>query len=569
MIYTTCRYAPAELFAGFGEDVERLDPTPSGFECAESCSHPNMCGFSKAVIEEVVNRHLTRVVLTDCCDAMRRTYDVLKAMDGMEFVYLLSLPHKTGDGETALFAGQLMALADAYEKFSGIRFDEEKADAAFREAASEKKSLPDRPYIVIGGAHSSSELVSDVQKVFGDTPVVNETCTGSRSLDYEPQKPKESGDFFIRYAKALLTQQYPCMRMLDSQTEADGATDPNALGTIFHTIKFCDYYSFRYLHEKNSGGSIVKIETDSSLQSGGQLLTRLEAFREELDMKSGKDVSMNVNIRKKENRASDGRIYTAGVDSGSTSTDAVIMDQNRKILGRAVIPTGAGAVSTGVKALQAALDEACLKKEDLAAIVSTGYGRSTIGIPDASDVTEITCHARGAVYLDPEARTVIDIGGQDSKVISVDENGKVLNFVMNDKCAAGTGRFLEQQARALEMTMPEMSRRGLEWKKDINISSMCTVFAESEVVSLVAQNVDTADIIHGLNKAIAAKTAGLAARVNKKPGYILTGGVAKNEGVVKCLEEKLGAPVFISPDAQLCGAIGAALIALDAEEQSS
>ncbi len=303
----------------------------------------------------------------------------------------------------------------------------------------------------------------------------------------------------------------------------------------------------------------MKIETDSSLQSGGQLLTRLEAFREELDMKTGKDIAMHI-----QKKSGDGPVYTAGIDSGSTSTDAVIMNADRKILGRAIIPTGAGAVNTASRALETALSEAGLHKEDLSAIVSTGYGRTTIGIDGAEDVTEITCHAKGAVYLDPEARTVIDIGGQDSKVISIDEQGHVLNFVMNDKCAAGTGRFLEQQARALELSMPEMSRRGLEWKKDINISSMCTVFAESEVVSLVAQNVDTADIIHGLNKAIASKTAGLAARVKKQPGYILTGGVAKNEGVVKCLEEKLGAPVFVSPDAQLCGAIGAALIALDA-----
>ena len=348
------------------------------------------------------------------------------------------------------------------------------------------------------------------------------------------------------------------MRMLDSSTGRQEKKNP-PLGTIFHTIKFCDYYSFRYLNEKNSGAPLVKIETDSSLQSGGQLLTRLEAFREELDMKTGKDIAMHI-----QKKSGDGPVYTAGIDSGSTSTDAVIMNADRKILGRAIIPTGAGAVNTASRALETALSEAGLHKEDLSAIVSTGYGRTTIGIDGAEDVTEITCHAKGAVYLDPEARTVIDIGGQDSKVISIDEQGHVLNFVMNDKCAAGTGRFLEQQARALELSMPEMSRRGLEWKKDINISSMCTVFAESEVVSLVAQNVDTADIIHGLNKAIASKTAGLAARVKKQPGYILTGGVAKNEGVVKCLEEKLGAPVFVSPDAQLCGAIGAALIALDA-----
>ena len=602
MIYATCRYAPAELFAGFGEPVERLDPTPSVFSCAESCSHPNMCGFSKAVIEDINDRGIRRIVLTDCCDAMRRTCDVLKARDDMEFVHMISLPHLTGDREIRLFAGQLKALKDAYAAFSGIPFDLTKAEEAFRQSAVEKRTIPEGPWVAVDGAHASAELMRQIRAVFPDADVVNETCTGIRSLSYEPPAFRDTGnpsaedslqresvsaedDFFLRYARALLTQTYPCMRMLSGSTgrveagisagqagpggsaERAGSGDSAQktaqqnppLGTIFHTIKFCDFYSFRYMNKKNSGAPLVKIETDSSLQSGGQLLTRLEAFREELDMKTGKDIAMKI-----QKKAGNGPVYTAGIDSGSTSTDAVIMNADRRILGRAIIPTGAGAVNTASRALETALDEAGLTRDDLASIVSTGYGRATIGIDGAEDVTEITCHARGAVYLDPSARTVIDIGGQDSKVISVDEQGHVLNFVMNDKCAAGTGRFLEQQARALELSMPEMSRRGLEWKKDISISSMCTVFAESEVVSLVARSVDTADIIHGLNKAIASKTAGLAARVKKKPGYILTGGVAKNEGVVKCLEEKLGAPVSVSPDAQLCGAIGAALIALDA-----
>lgn len=128
-------------------------------------------------------------------------------------------------------------------------------------------------------------------------------------------------------------------------------------------------------------------------------------------------------------------------------------------------------------------------------------------------ITEITCHARGAHFLNPEVRTVIDIDGQDSKVIRLDENGAVANFVMNDKCAAGTGRFLEMMARTMEMDLDQMSEAGLTYKEDITISSMCTVFAESEVVSLIAQNKETDDIVHGLNKAVASKTAALAKRV--------------------------------------------------------
>ena len=163
----------------------------------------------------------------------------------------------------------------------------------------------------------------------------------------------------------------------------------------------------------------------------------------------------------------------------------------------------------------------------------------------------------------PDVSFILDIGGQDSKVIRLDENGAVANFVMNDKCAAGTGRFLEMMARTMEMNLDQMSECGLEFKEDITISSMCTVFAESEVVSLIAQNKATDDIVHGLNKAVAVKTAALTRRVGGEEKYMMTGGVSKNKGLVKTLEEKLGTKLVISDKAQLCGALGAALFAAD------
>ena len=254
--------------------------------------------------------------------------------------------------------------------------------------------------------------------------------------------------------------------------------------------------------------------------------------------------------------------YTAGVDSGSSSTDAVILDGEGKIVGWSIVRTGAGASAGAKRALDEALRMAQLRREDLREIVTTGYGRDTIGIGDDT-VTEITCHARGAHYLDPDVRTVIDIGGQDSKVIRVDEKGTVLGFVMNDKCAAGTGRFLEMMARTMELSMEDMSQIGLKWKDSVQISSMCTVFAESEVVSLIARNTPTADIIHGLNLSVAGRTAGLVKRVHGEGAYMMTGGVARNRGIVEALCEKMGEKIRVSEYAQLCGAIGAALIAAE------
>lgn len=208
------------------------------------------------------------------------------------------------------------------------------------------------------------------------------------------------------------------------------------------------------------------------------------------------------------------------------------------------------------------MEDAHLSKDQLTNVVTTGYGRENIG-KNTDSVTEITCHAKGAHYLHPETKTIIDIGGQDSKVIRIDEQGNVENFVMNDKCAAGTGRFLDAQARALNMSLEELSKTGLNWKNDITISSMCTMFAESEVISLVADNVAISDIIHGLNKSVASKTASLVHRIKGEPEFIMTGGVAQNAGVVQCLEQALNAKIYVDDSAQLCSAIGAALIGLE------
>ena len=190
----------------------------------------------------------------------------------------------------------------------------------------------------------------------------------------------------------------------------------------------------------------------------------------------------------------------AGVDVGSVAAKAVIFDpQSRSLLGKAVLPTGWNAREAGEKALAAA----CADAGGIAAsrIVGTGYGRISLPFADKV-VTEITCHARGAVHLFPGTGVVLDIGGQDSKVISTAPDGSVQDFLMNDKCAAGTGRFLELMARTLELSLEEMALVGLHWEQELTISSMCTVFAESEVVSLIADNHSAADIVHGLNQSV-------------------------------------------------------------------
>ena len=252
-------------------------------------------------------------------------------------------------------------------------------------------------------------------------------------------------------------------------------------------------------------------------------------------------------------------MIVAGMDIGSITAETVILQDNQ-MLSSSIVPTGANSRLAAERSLAVALEAAKLTQKDLFRIVTTGYGRSSFPLAHKM-ITEITCHARGAFYICPETRTVIDIGGQDSKVIRLDAQGRNVDFQMNDKCAAGTGRFLEVMARALEVKLEDLGRLSRSAQRTIKISSMCTVFAESEVVSLIADNQPKEVIIRGLHDAIADRILGMVRRVGVEEKVTLTGGVAKNEGVVLALEERLGVKVFVPPEPQIIGALGAALLA--------
>lgn len=257
-----------------------------------------------------------------------------------------------------------------------------------------------------------------------------------------------------------------------------------------------------------------------------------------------------------------GRTLFAGIDIGSLSTEAVLLDAAGNEAGAAVVATGASSRKACEEALFRAMEAARADAGCVAFTVSTGYGREMVASADLK-VTEITCHARGALHLFPGARTVLDIGGQDSKVIRLGTDGKVSDFAMNDRCAAGTGRFLEVMARTLEMDLEEMGPRSLRSRRMLPVSSMCTVFAESEVVSLIASGAAPDDIARGIHLAIADRIVALAERVGMVAPAVMTGGVAKNPGARRALEEKFGFPLLVPAEPQLAGALGAALIARD------
>jgi predicted CoA-substrate-specific enzyme activase len=255
-------------------------------------------------------------------------------------------------------------------------------------------------------------------------------------------------------------------------------------------------------------------------------------------------------------------IYGAGVDVGSTQTKAVVVDESRAIVARAVIPTGANVSRAGERAFHAACEAGGLAREAVRYVVGTGYGRYKVTFGHAQ-ITEITCHARGAHSLFGKTRTVIDMGGQDTKAIKVGPDGSVVDFAMNDKCAAGTGRFLSAAADVTGLGLDEIGPISLAAKEPVRLTSVCTVFVESDIMSYLAQRKTIEDILGGVHKAIAARTMALVRRVGVEDEVTFTGGVSRNVGMVRALEAVLGRPLNVSEEGHFMGALGAALFALE------
>jgi predicted CoA-substrate-specific enzyme activase len=251
--------------------------------------------------------------------------------------------------------------------------------------------------------------------------------------------------------------------------------------------------------------------------------------------------------------------YFAGVDIGSTMTKVVIMDGG--IISSVIGPTDPEQRRYANKVMEKALQEAEIPFDAITYVVATGYGRINVPFAD-KQITEISCHARGVVYFLPETKTIIDIGGQDSKAITI-ENGRPIDFVMNDKCAAGTGRFLEVTADALGVPLEEMGKMAMEGKNPAQISNMCTVFAEQEVVARLAEGVPLNDLLAGILESLANRISRMVNRLQVTKEVVITGGGAKNIGLVKALSEKLGCAALVPPEPLLTGAVGAALLGKD------
>jgi (R)-2-hydroxyacyl-CoA dehydratese activating ATPase len=249
----------------------------------------------------------------------------------------------------------------------------------------------------------------------------------------------------------------------------------------------------------------------------------------------------------------------AGIDAGSRSIKVVLFDtEQTRVLSTRVGDQGVAQERLAGELLEQALNEAGLERSRISAVVATGYGRNAIRFADTT-ITEITCHARGVHHVAPEARTIIEIGGQDSKIIHLEDSGRVRDFAMNDRCAAGTGRFLEMVASRLDMNWDELSELARQSKTPALISNMCVVFAETEIIGLLAEGKPLPDVVAGVQNAIATRVSALAGRAVLPPVYF-TGGVALHPGMARALEEVMSCPVRVAPQPQFTGALGAAML---------
>ena len=662
-----CKYVPVEALEAMGAHMERIDPDGSlvSFDAAESCMHANVCSFAKATFETVLSGNLDGIVLTTCCDSMRRLADALRAQAPDPFIHVLDVPRDTGETASALYQRRVAELLSAYGKFANATFSEKKlfaqlggtlcpeegncdssleldyarlhseavqpsfrlaksssvsqsfsnsnqaadsaawsegceasernadesvaapqvepernqaADAGARSEgceASERSATaaaaaprvdnalqpqthfsPTMPNVGIAGARANAEI-KRILEAHGVNIAFDITCTNA-SHRFVPQK----ADTLAHYAHDVLTQ-LPCARMRDISPRKAFFDHvlPQINGLVFHTVQFCDMYSYEYSDlKRTSPAPILALETDCTAQSHGQMLTRLEAFLESIGASQKEHLASQKGFPMSKTAT-----FVVGVDSGSTSTNAVAMNEAHEIVASVVIKTGAKAGASAERAYREVIERAGITSDQVACTIATGYGRVSIPFAD-ENVTEISCHGRGAHYFNPAVRTILDIGGQDSKAIHVNATGEVTDFAMNDKCAAGTGRFLEMIARSLEISLDELGPAALESKKHLEIASMCSVFAESEVISLIANNEEKPDIAAGVCRAVAGKAYSLMRRVGLEGAYMMTGGVAQNPGVVRAVEELIGEKLFICEDPEIVGATGAALLALEKTE---
>lgn len=557
MIVYNCPLVPFEFFHALKIPFRRIEPGSGEFQYL----HPNVCAFCRSAVCSVKPDEV--LVWTDSCDSMRRSYDFLKKNRS----FYLHVPVKSDEISVRFFARELQRLweflkttfkreasLDQLEKTRQWFVDRSieleratvedpyRAKAIFEELSNQEwiGSLEKRDKLVLLlGSWASDEVVKIVEEA-GDF-ALNATCSGPYAIISDVQTGL---DVFECIARRILNKRLPCGRFARERDLQSliGRFRPDAI--VLHTAKFCDFYHFDEGMLRKLRVPFVTIENDFT-NALEQSRTRIEALLERVKERGGR----------KDLRSS----YFVGIDSGSTSTKIVVLNERGEILFEQISRTGADPRESAKRLMVHAMKTLKFDEENCF-VVATGYGRGAIDFAHER-MTELTCHAVGVSHLYPDVKTIIDVGGQDSKVMRV-ERGKIVDFVMNDKCAAGTGRFLEIVSSILEVPLEKIGKESLKAKQQLNISSVCAVFAESEIISLRSKGYSRQDILFAAHNAIARRLATMYERVKGVPPVVFTGGVALNEGLKDALERLLGVELIVPKNPLTTGALGAALMGL-------
>lgn len=612
---------PAELLHLYGAApmfTEYLAPilsatnrAPACLEATESLGFSrDTCSFHRATLGAGLTGYLPDYSLivgtSHLCDGQNKTLEELASRSGSPYL-LLDVPQEASEQAVTYLAGQLQELEDTLIGVSGTqrasRQEWEQVFAHSNQAAdlmarvNELRSHPGCPLsghqaftlnlcalLMMGTPFLKDcyqDFVSQLEASLDDTPDARPRLLWLLAFPYVPGN--EILDMETRWDMNIVADELSQVfwakldpedphRSLARKMLSHPFLGP-VRSRVAHVARLADEYgidgAIHFSHwgcRQGCGGvrpvqdalqekgiPLLELHGDciDDRQAGqGQLRTRLQGFAELLRTRKPSPQG---------SRTRDGNVFL-GVDIGSLSAKAVLIDEQGRILDQRVFFTGASSRKTAAR-LEAVVQEGGWS-ERLKACVATGYGRSAVAFAD-SEITEISCHARGMAHLVPGVRTIIDIGGQDTKVIAVNGQGGVRTFQMNDKCAAGTGRFLEMMARTLEIDLEDLGPLAVKSSRAAAISSLCTVFAESEVVSLIAEDTPVEVICKGVCRSIAKRTMSMLNRVGQEPKIAMSGGVAFNQGVVRELESQIGSKLVIPDDPQIMGALGAALFARD------
>ncbi|HBT38692.1 MAG: Putative CoA-substrate-specific enzyme activase [Thermotoga sp. 50_1627] len=556
MIVYNCPLVPYEFFHALKVPFKRIEPGSMEFRKL----HPNVCSFCRCAVSSVLPNDV--LVWTDSCDSMRRAYDFLnqnrsfhlhipvkndelavqslsrdleKLWGFLKAVLHIDMPLSELEKAHRWFTEKLIQL----ERTMGENLNE--AKTIFEQLSNQKwtgsLAKNGRPVLLLG-SWTNSELVEIVEKAGGFA--LNATCSGPYGLIADVQP---SQNVFRSIARRILNRKLSCGRFASTR-ELKMLIErfkPDAI--VLHTAKFCDFYHFDEQLLRSLKVPFVTVENDFT-NALEQARTRIEALLE--GTKSRRQVSF-------------GASYFVGIDSGSTSTKIVVVNNRGDILFEQVCRTGADPKESAKRLMIQATKHLKFDPRE-SFVVATGYGRDAISFAHER-MTELTCHAVGVTHLYPDVKTIIDVGGQDSKVMRI-ENGKIVDFVMNDKCAAGTGRFLEIVSSILETPLQIMGKESLKAKTQLSISSVCAVFAESEIISLRSKGYSKQEILWAAHNAIARRLGTMYERVKGRPPVVLTGGVALNEGLKRALESLIDVEIIVPKNPVTTGALGAALMGL-------